>query len=327
MKKTLSVSVASYNLGDMILTNLKSFCESKVSEDIEVIVTDDGSKDNTPEIVEEYAKKYPGVIKLIKKQNEGPGSTVNSGIKNATGKYFRMVDGDDWVVTENLEDYISLLKASEADLVISNYDIFDNEKQQVVQTITSKMTPNVVKDIDEIYLDIPMQMHALAFKTEIYQNNNIKLDNCFYTDVEFMLFPMSYVKSVEYFDRSIYVYRVAQAGQSVSTASMKKNINQHDLVLNHLLDYYSGLKNLSFGQNYLISNRIADMANVQLGTLLLFETSKENKQRVKEFIKVIKTKNKDIYKIFKKSKRCKMLIWSNFIFYKLAAKIYTNKLK
>ena len=326
MEKILSVSVASYNLGEMILTNLKSFCESNVAEKIEVIVTDDGSKDNTTSIVESYAKDYPTIIKLIKKQNEGPGSTVNSGIKNATGKYFRMVDGDDWVVTENLEYYIELLTNTDADLIVSDYDIFDNEKQQITETIKAEMVSCEEKSIDEVFAKFPMQMHALTFKTKILKNNNIILDNCFYTDVEYMLFPMPFIKKVVYLNKSIYVYRVAQAGQSVSIPSMKKNIAQHDLVFNHLLDWYGTLDNLSSGQKYIISNRIASMANVELGTLLFFDPSKEYKRKVKEFFKLVKSKNLEIYCIFKKSKRCKILLYSGFMLYSFVAKMYTKKI-
>ncbi len=84
MEKILSVSVAAYNVQEFIRTNLDSFVNSEVREDIEVLVTDDGSKDETPNIVSEYETKYPGVVKLIKQKNAGPGSTVNSGINHAS---------------------------------------------------------------------------------------------------------------------------------------------------------------------------------------------------------------------------------------------------
>ena len=108
--KILTISVAAYNLENMIKENLDSFICCKEKENIEVIVTDDGSKDNTSKIVEEYEKKYPGIIKLVKQKNQGAGSTVNSGIKNAKGKYFKMIDGDDWVEPENLDKLINYLK-------------------------------------------------------------------------------------------------------------------------------------------------------------------------------------------------------------------------
>ena len=208
-QKILSVSVACYNLKDMIETNIKSFCESSVADDVELIITDDGSTDNTLEYAEKWEKQYPNVIKLIRKKNEGPGSTVNSGIKNATGKYFRMVDGDDWVDSKNLELFIEFLRGCDSDLVISDYDIYDNENKKIIETKTCSLPPLNQFHVDKAYLNIPFEMHSLTFKTSILKENEISLDNCFYTDVEYTLFPMKYVNTISYFNKTIYIYRVA----------------------------------------------------------------------------------------------------------------------
>lgn len=89
--KTLSISVAAYNMEKLIRQNLDSFVNSSVCDDIEVLVVNDGSKDGTAQIAAEYEAKYPGVVKLINQENAGPGSTVNRGIEHASGRYFRMV--------------------------------------------------------------------------------------------------------------------------------------------------------------------------------------------------------------------------------------------
>lgn len=326
-QKILSVSVASYNLGEMIETNIKSFCESKVADDIELIITDDGSKDNTPDIAEKYVKLYPNTVKLIRKVNEGPGSTVNSGIKNATGKYFRMVDGDDWVETKNLEEYIELLKSSDADLVISDYDIFNNVDQKVMETITCDMEPLKEMAFEDVYKKIPYQMHALTFKTELFQKYNVVLDNCFYTDVEYVLFPMPNVKTVVYFNKTIYMYRVAQSAQSVSIPSMKKNIAQHERVFGNVLKFYDENKEkLEPANKKFIRNRIAIMADTQLGTYLLFDNCKERKDTIKKFVKDLKQNHIEVYKTFKTSKKCKMLVLSGYILYPMISKMYIKKL-
>lgn len=327
-QKILSVSVASYNLGNMIEQNIKSFVESSVADDIELIITDDGSKDDTPEIVEKYVKQYPNTVKLIKKQNEGPGSTVNSGIKNATGKYFRMVDGDDWVNTENLADYVNLLKTVDVDMVISNFDVYDNSTDKIIKTEKFKLPENTVLNFNDFHLSVPNQMHAICYKTSIFKDNNITLDNCFYTDVEFVLFPVQFVKTLIYFNKTIYVYRVAQATQSVNPNSMRKNIAQHEKVLEHLLETYSSnVTKYDEGNRDFIASRIALMANTNLNTLLLFEPSKENKARTKNFFVYLKNKNKEIYNIFKKSKKALLLNLSNFLSYNLVSKIIRKRSK
>ena len=127
MEKVLSVSVAAYNLGSMIEQCLNSFIQEDILGRVEVLVTDDGSKDNTAEIVENYEKKYPGTFRLIRQKNAGPGSTVNSGLTHATGKYFRMVDGDDWVNTKEMKAYLDYLESHETDMVCTNYCCVDHE--------------------------------------------------------------------------------------------------------------------------------------------------------------------------------------------------------
>lgn len=321
MEKILSVSVACYNLGEMILDNLKSFCESKVADLVEVIVTDDGSKDNTVEIVENYAKNYPNTIKLIKKPNEGPGSTVNSGIKNATGKYFRMVDGDDWVNSENLNEFVEFLKNCNSDMVISNYKMFDNFYKKILEENKFNLEPKKELKFDDVFQNVPNEMHAITYKTEILQKNDVKLDNCFYTDVEYSLYPLKYVKTVSYFDKTIYMYRVGQDGQSVNINSMKKNLSMHDLVLTHLCsDYETNKEKLSDGQKRFILQRLGVMANTQLGVLLCFDKNKENKQKIKQFIADLKIKSPDVFGEFTKSKRYKLLKYSCFTLYGFVAK-------
>lgn len=64
---------------------------------MEILIVDDGSKDDTAAIADEYAEKYPTIVKAIHQENGGHGEAVNAGIRNATGLYFKVVDSDDWV--------------------------------------------------------------------------------------------------------------------------------------------------------------------------------------------------------------------------------------
>ena len=68
-------------------------------EDAEIILVDDGSKDDTGKIADAYAEKYPTIVRVIHQENGGHGEGVNQGIRNATGVYFKVVDSDDWLDT------------------------------------------------------------------------------------------------------------------------------------------------------------------------------------------------------------------------------------
>ena len=115
--KILTVVVPSYNASKYLDFNLQSFLRPSVPKRLEVIVVDDGSTDDTARIADAYHEKYPETIKVIHKENGGHGSGINAGLRAATGKYFKVVDADDWVDHEALErllDYIASFDAADA---------------------------------------------------------------------------------------------------------------------------------------------------------------------------------------------------------------------
>ena len=98
--KLLSIAVPCYNSAAYMEHCIESLL--KGGEEVEIIIVDDGStKDNTAEIADRYAKQYPSIIKAVHQENGGHGEAVNTGLKNATGLYFKVVDSDDWVDEES----------------------------------------------------------------------------------------------------------------------------------------------------------------------------------------------------------------------------------
>ena len=95
-------------------------------EDAEIILVDDGSKDDTGKIADAYAEKYPTIVRVIHQENGGHGEGVNQGIRNATGVYFKVVDSDDWLDTDALQQVLAELRAhlndeQPLDLMMANY--------------------------------------------------------------------------------------------------------------------------------------------------------------------------------------------------------------
>ena len=205
MKKILSVSVAAYNLESMIRQCLDSFIRPEILEKVEVLVTDDGSKDQTREIVAEYEKKYPGSFKLIVQKNAGPGSTVNSGLAHATGKYFRMVDGDDWVNTNEMEAYLTYLEEHDTDMVCTSYCCVDHETgEKRLEMLKTDIMDREIQ-FEQVAKDLFLAMHNVTYKTSILKENSIRLDNGFYTDLEYLLFPTPYIHTVAFLSQTIYM--------------------------------------------------------------------------------------------------------------------------
>ncbi len=313
MEKILTISVATYNLENLIEDNLRSFEKLKNLDDIEVLVIDDGSKDNTANIVQKYCNKYPNSIKLIKQKNSGPGSTVNTGIKNATGIFFKMVDGDDWINSEGLDKLINLLKDNlDIDAFITNDLVFSENDKKIIKKYKFPYEKN--KILNELNCEKPLiGMHSISFKTSILKENNVKIDNGFYTDVEYLIYPLPYVKKVMYFDIDIYIYRIGRNEQSVSYTSLIKNKSMHELVLNNIINFYEKNKTqLSKDKLDFISIRICNMILSQLNIILLSESKLKMRQEIIKFISILKKQSLDIYTKCKKIKRIKILIATNY---------------
>lgn len=328
MEKILSVSVASYNVEKFIVQNMESFLGTEVSSKIEVLIIDDGSKDNTADIALEYQNKYPETIKLIKQKNAGPGSTVNTGIINATGKYFRMVDGDDWVNTQDLVKFINFLENNDVDVVYTDYCLVDNETSKKVPQRINFYRKNEVLDYTEICDKIDVVMHNVTYKTSILKNNNIILDNCFYTDMEYLLYPVKYINTVAILDCLIYMYRVSLSTQSVNINSMIRNKEMHNLVLTHLIeDYKNSLTSgiMSRSKEKFILKRLNEMCGTRLSIILAQKPSKYTKNELKEFVLFLKESNDELYNMFMNFRTMKLLNHTNYLLFSRLSLIHRRK--
>lgn len=328
MEKVLSVSVASYNVEKFIKQNMDSFLETTVSDKIEVLIIDDGSKDNTAKIAKEYQEMYPETIKLIMQPNSGPGSTVNTGLKYATGKYFRMVDGDDWVNKTDLPQYISFLESNEVDVVFTDYCLVDNDSLQEVQKNISFMKKNIILNYDEICDKIDVTMHNVTYRTKILKDNHIIFDNCFYTDMEYLLYPVTYLNSAVVLDCLIYMYRVSLSTQSMNINSMVRNKLMHEKVFHHILDDFSNkVKNklISDKKREFVRKRLLVMAGAHLSIILAQKPSKNTKNELKNFTSYIHDKDQKLYVNFMSLKTMRVINYSHYLLFSIISLIHRKK--
>lgn len=314
--KILSISVASYNVEKFIEQAIDSYLNCNCKEKIEVLIVNDGSTDGTEKIVSKYSKKYPDIIKLINQKNAGPGSTVNTGLENAKGKYFRMIDGDDWVKSDEMDSYIEFLEKNETDMVVTNYiKVDDKTGQQQLQHLNINLDYKKEYDFDNVCSNLELDMHNITYKTSLIKNN-LKLDNFFYTDTEYLLFPMKYVKTVAFLENYIYMYRVSLETQSVNINSLQKHCDMHELVLSRLIDFYKeNCNGFNDARKKYIAERIAKMVGTQLYIYLSYKSSNEYKLKIKKMLNELKTNNNDIYNIISKTKTVKLLNLSNYALY------------
>ena len=122
--KLLTVTIPCYNSQDYMAKAIESALQG--GDDVEILVVDDGSKDDTLSIAQQYESKYPHIVRAIHKENGGHGSAVNTGIANATGLYFKVLDSDDWFDKTAMLKLIKFLRQSvvesmSLDMIIANY--------------------------------------------------------------------------------------------------------------------------------------------------------------------------------------------------------------
>ena len=109
--KILTIAIPCYNSENYMDRAIKSCL---INEDcIEIIIVDDGSTDGTAEKADKYASDYPDIIKVIHKENGGHGDAVMTGLKNATGRYFKVLDSDDWLGKKALKVILTFLEENE----------------------------------------------------------------------------------------------------------------------------------------------------------------------------------------------------------------------
>ncbi len=290
MNKVLTVSIAAYNVEKYLSETLESILNAQeVLDEIEIIIVNDGSDDSTKAISEQYCNQYPHTVKLIDKRNGGYGSTINESVRVASGKYYRLLDGDDWYETENIPSYIEYLKRHNEDMVITPYRKID-ENSGVEQLIAKNAS-----DYQEVSLykskDKNICMHEIAVLTDVIRKINIT-ENCFYTDNEYVVEVLLNAQTVTYCRLPIYRYRLGNEEQSVGSEGIKKHYK--DLLR---VTYYTGQK--IEAANIPDITALREKMGVMLWTAFLYvslcEPYREMKKHFVELDKKIKNEMPRVY--------------------------------
>ena len=287
---------------------------------LEVIIENDGSKDATAVIGKKYEEQYPGVFVLVNKENGGYGSTINNSIRLATGKYFKQLDGDDWYHTEHLEELVTQLESIEADCVYTPHlKVYEDSDSQSLELLT-ELNNGLMSVDDFVKIAGVPQMHTMAFRTQLLRENNITiLEHCFYTDQEYVLYPLMQIKTVYVFDKYIYCYRLGVAGQSVSLEGWRKHIGDHERVIKQLMARYDAWNNGSPIVNSAILYHICSLLRDHNS---LYMVLGDKQVEMKQLDAYIRRKHPVVYMAKNKveGKRIKLIRWSGFTLYMLLRK-------
>ena len=209
MNKILTIIIPTYNMEKYLRKCLDSLIVSEENmQQLEVLVVNDGSKDSSSQIAHEYEAKYPQTFRVIDKENGNYGSCVNRGLKEATGKYVKVLDADDYFDNQVFDEYLSFLNNKDVDLVISDYCIVD-ENDAVQESYTFPLPLGETFTLNNLTDEtIHWLWHqGVAYKTDNLREMNYRqTEGISYTDEEWMFKPMSMVNSIQYFPNNLYLY-------------------------------------------------------------------------------------------------------------------------
>lgn len=285
--KTLTIIIPTYNMEKYLHKCLSSLIVSEENmERLEVLVVNDGSKDASSQIAHEYETKYPQTFRVVDKENGNYGSCINRGLKEATGKYVKVLDADDYYVADVFDKFINYLQDKDVDLIINDFVIVDEH-----DVVTETYTFDLPTDKDFTLRDIPKEMikwlwhHGITYRTSILRAIDYRqTEGISYTDDEWIFKPMYKVESVSYFPSILYRYLIGREGQTFDPVMMKASFDKRIVVGKSMVEYFAGIeKNCSSAVKYFMAEKLRSRLSVIYNFYLTKEFSQRGNECLKEF--------------------------------------------
>ncbi len=285
----LSIVIPAYNAESTVARALDFIEKHKSDIKTEVIIINDGSTDNTKEVCEKYLKnnkKQNVVIRLVNQQNAGHGSAINYGIKNAKGKYLRVLDADDYLDGKVFEKNLEFLSECDSDLVCSDYSEINGRKRERFYWFNGKESFVDKKYDDVINRTSPYLLPCAAVKTDVIRNARVLIDEkCRYDDQEYDFLIIQVCQTVSYFADSVYNYVVGNINQSMSQENLKKNIRDHQKVVEWLVKHYYEIKLAEKKSKFVFDKIIIPLCHYQYYIAVQLKKSRKDFLSFDKFLK------------------------------------------
>ena len=296
--KLLSIAIPCYNSEAYMEKCINSLLLG--GEEVEILVVDDGSSDRTAQIADEYAEKYPTIVRALHQENGGHGAAVNTGLKNATGLYFKVVDSDDWVDLDAYRKILDKLREISGgdrvlDMFIANY-VYEKEgvKHKKVMRCSNLPKDRIFtwKEAGHFHKGQYILMHSVIFRTKLLRECGIQLpEHTFYVDNIYVYKPLPHVRTMYYMDVDFYRYFIGREDQSVNEKVMISRIDQQIRVNKIMIDDVDLNKVSNYKCRHYMINYL-EIITVVTTVMLLRSGTEENLEKKRELWRYIK--NKDI---------------------------------
>ncbi|MCD7826315.1 MAG: glycosyltransferase family 2 protein [Clostridiaceae bacterium] len=301
--KLITVTIPCYNSQEYMKHAINSVLIGE--KDVEIILVDDGSTDNTLSIANEYAEKYPDIIRVIHKENGGHGSAVNTGIANATGLFFKVLDSDDWFDEASFHKIINFIKYIvkeniSLDMIINNY-VYEKPSIHKKKPINYRSALPCNKfitwnDAKHFKMSQNLLMHSIIYKTQILRDCNLQLpEHTFYVDNIFAYVPLAYVKKMYYLNVDLYRYYIGRDDQSVNEKVMTNRIDQQIKVTKILIDAFHLEEDIANKKLRSYLTKYLAMIMIVSSALLINEGSEKNLAKRDELWNYLKLHDKKTY--------------------------------
>lgn len=266
MDKILTIVVPTYNMEALLPRCLESLLMKEYRDFLEVLIVNDGSKDNSLDIARSYAKRYSSLFVVIDKLNGNYGSCINSALKVATGKYIKVLDSDDYFDTIELTKFVNRLLRTDADVVLTNHTYrWNNYKKEYVSlNYHDGQIVNIDKEIVKCFF-----MHNVTYRVDLLKDISYKqTEGISYTDQEWIFYPMCKAVKLSYFNLNLYQYVLGRDGQTMDEKVFIRNIHVVELlVIDMLLFLKDNKPSLSLARRKYLEN----VVKIQMNKIYLIE--------------------------------------------------------
>lgn len=304
-KRILTVGIAAYNASTTVVHTLKSLLLPEILKKIEIIIVNDGSTDNTKEIVEKYVSNYPDTIRLINKKNGGHGSVINKLIQIATTPYLKLVDADDTVEKDGFIDLVNRLENCRADVVLSPFylaNLKNNKKVRKGYLVNSNkdFENNKLCSFKDYYNKLDPALHSITYKTDLLQKSKFKVDeHCFYEDTEYDLYYFLHAKTILLLSKPVYCYWLGSDNQSVNIENRLNRRSQAlNVVINTIHFYEKNKAKMDSYKKTFYMNHISALIGFSYELLMALPSSKLAKNESRIFDNRIRKESPEIYRYF-----------------------------
>ena len=263
--KLLSIIVPAYNMEAYLAQCVESVLRTPSLSAVEIVVVNDGSKDKTLRIAQQYADRYADTVQVIDKPNGNYGSTINAALGVVRGEYVKILDADDSFDGSLVAEYVAFLqKMQGVDMVVTPFvEVGARREHRVEYNIYSRKVYEYGKkyDAEQILADGAIRffmMHGVCYRTELLRTMHYRQsEGISYTDQEWVFYPLFGVKTIAFADIPLYRYNVAREGQTMDAKVQMRSLAQLMAVTESMAQYF-----VAHSQQVNSATRLAFLRNI-----------------------------------------------------------------